>query len=105
MSWLLGSHGGSFVASGRSSTKRRVFRVCDSGTTIYWFLKAFGEALVEFLNSGEFGGNADVIREKLARLLIMTNNVPGPEQFVTYTSHHRIQNAARQLISEFVRSD
>jgi len=68
---------------------RRVFLICDSGTTIFWFLKALGEAITEqFPKSDDAQTSAPKRRspDVLRGLTLITNNIPGAEAFVTYAA-------------------
>jgi len=72
---------------------QKVYLICDSGTTIFWFMKAFGEIVSDyFLAEGQSKAPVDtrVGPEQLKNITIITNNIPGAEAFVTYASHHTI---------------
>jgi hypothetical protein len=89
--WLL-HRASSFLKQGR-----RVIFICDSGTTVFWFLKALGEATRESVLGLELS------RAELSGLRVLTNNIPGAESFVTYTSHNTLPFDGRQTrISDVV---
>ena len=87
------------------SRNKKVFLVCDSGTTIFWFLKAFGEVISEQFNGNNKGSSeaGSITPDKLAGLTVITNNIPGAEAFLTYASQHTLSISLKEVrISDLV---
>jgi hypothetical protein len=75
---------------------KQVVLVCDSGTTVFWFLKALGEAINDHFKTGEH-----LLRP--FDLTIVTNNIPGAETFVTYAALHGLASGAgKARISDLI---
>jgi hypothetical protein len=85
---------------------KKVFLVCDSGTTIFWFLKTLGEAISEYFKcTDEPRSQAlpSITGDKLTGLTVITNNIPGAEAFVTYASEHTLSVSSKEAhISDLV---
>jgi hypothetical protein len=85
---------------GLLSQNRKVFLVCDSGTTVFWFLKALGELINEYFKKSD---PLPIHPEKLSLLTLVTNNIPGAEAFVAYASQHPLPvPSKRVLISDLI---
>ena len=76
---------------------RKVVLLCDSGTSVFWFLAALGEAINKHCRSNK----KRVLKPK--DLVIVTNNIPGAESFICYASSHNVpQPSGESSISDLV---